>query len=59
MATVKASNKLAPKTSPADKAKAAKVRETLPPKNTSDSDVVDLAKSLSAFNAEVSKARLF
>ncbi len=48
-----------PKVSAADKAKAAKVRATLPPKNVSDSDVTDMAKSLAAFSAEVAKARHF
>lgn len=58
MAT-KTSPSRTPKVSAADKAKAAKIRATLPPKNVTDGDVTDLAKSLAAFNAEVSRARHF
>lgn len=48
-----------PKTTAAAKAAAAKVRATLPPKNVSDSDVTDMAKSMAAFSAEIDKARHF
>ncbi len=59
MPQAKPSKARLPKVTAADKASAAKVRATLPPKNVSDSDVTDLAKSLAAFKAEVGKAQLF
>jgi hypothetical protein len=59
MATTKPTSKPAPKVSQADKAKAAKVRATLPMKKATDDDVMSMAKSLSVFNSEISKARSF